>query len=203
MRKIPVQKNKEYIVEIIDNGFEGEGIAKIDGYTIFVNHAIKGEKCKILIIKVTTSHGYGRLLEIIDKAKVRQQSDCNTYQRCGGCSLRHIQYQETLNMKQKVVQNLIDKNLQNKVIVEKIIGMKKPLHYRNKAQYPVGIDKENNPVVGIYAKRTHDIIPMENCLIQSQISEIIVKNIVNIIKASKIAIYNEINRKRIHKTYCN
>ena len=203
MRKIPVQKNKEYIVEIVDNGFEGEGIAKIDGYTIFVNHAIKGEKCKILIIKATTSHSYGKLLEIIDKAKVRQQSDCNTYQRCGGCSLRHIQYQETLNMKQKVVQNLIDKNLQNKVIVEKIIGMKNPFHYRNKAQYPVGIDKENNPVVGIYAKRTHDIIPMENCLIQSQISEIIVKNIVNIIKTSKIAIYNEINRKRIYKTYCN
>ena len=70
--KIPVEKNKEYIVEIIDNGFEGEGIAKIEGYTIFVPGAIKKEKCKILIVKVTSSHAFGKIIEIIEKASLRK-----------------------------------------------------------------------------------------------------------------------------------
>ena len=81
--KVPVEKNKEYIVDIIDNGYEGEGIAKIDGYTIFIQGAIKGEKCKILILKVTTSHAFGKILEIIQKATARKDVDCSTYKRCG------------------------------------------------------------------------------------------------------------------------
>ena len=72
--KIPVEKNKEYIVEIIDNGFEGEGIAKIEGYTIFVPGAIKKEKCKILIVKVTSSHAFGKIIEIIEKASENTQN---------------------------------------------------------------------------------------------------------------------------------
>ena len=80
--------------------------------------------------------------------------------------------------------------------------MENPLYYRNKAQYPLGIDKQNNPVVGIFAQRTHDIIPMNNCLIQNPISEIIAKSILKIIKENKITIYNEQNQKRINETYC-
>ena len=109
MENIPVEKNKEYIVDIIDNGFEGEGITKIDGYTIFINGAIKGEKCKILIVKVTKSHAYGKIIEIMEKSKHRVEADCTTYKRCGGCSLRHIEYNKTLEMKRDVVQNLVNK----------------------------------------------------------------------------------------------
>ena len=82
---MPVQKNKEYIVDIIDNGFEGEGIAKIDNFTIFIPGAIKGEKVKILIVKVLSSHAFGKVLEILEKSQVRQEIDCDTYKRCGGC----------------------------------------------------------------------------------------------------------------------
>lgn len=64
-------KNKKYIVDIIDNGFEGEGIAKIDNFTIFIDGAIKGEKCKILIVKITSSHAFGKLLELIEQSPVR------------------------------------------------------------------------------------------------------------------------------------
>ena len=92
-----VEKNKEYIVDIIDNGFQGEGIAKIDGLTIFIPNAIKGEKIKVLIVKVLTSHAFGKIIEIINPSENRIESDCTTYKRCGGCSLRHI--------KQSLIQN--------------------------------------------------------------------------------------------------
>ena len=134
--EIPIQKNKKYIVDIIDNGFEGEGIAKIDNFTIFIDGAIKGEKCKILIVKITSSHAFGKLLELIEQSPVRCTPDCETYKRCGGCNLRHIDYEETLNIKQQKVQNLINKTLTKKVEVEKTLGMGNPYNYRNKAQYP-------------------------------------------------------------------
>ena len=118
---IPVKKNEEYIVEIVDNGFEGEGIAKIQGYTIFVPNTIKGEKCKILILKVTASHAFGKIQEILTFSPERKEADCTTYKRCGGCNLRHIKYETTLKMKQNTVQNLINKTLENKVKVENTI----------------------------------------------------------------------------------
>ena len=163
---IPVQKNKEYIVKIVDNGFEGEGIAKIEGYTIFIPNAIKGEKVKVLILKVLTSHAFGKVIEIIQKSPYRKDSDCSTYKRCGGCNLRHIQYQKTLEIKQNAVQSLVNKTLKTKIKVEKVVEMKQPYYYRNKAQYPVGIDKNGKPIIGIFANRTHEIIEMQDCKIQ-------------------------------------
>ena len=177
MNSIPVQKNKEYVVEIIDNGYEGEGIAKVDNFTIFVNGAIKGEKVKVLIVKVLSSHAFGKIIEIIKKSEERQDVDCVTYNRCGGCNMRHIKYEETLKMKQNAVQSLVNKLLKNKIVVNPVIGMDKPFYYRNKAQYPVGIDKDNNPVFGVFAKRTHEIIPTKKCMIQNPISEEIANSI--------------------------
>ena len=121
MENIPVEKNKEYIVDIIDNGFEGEGIAKIDGFTIFIPNAIKGEKIKILIVKVLKSHAFGKILKILEASKHRVESDCNTYKRCGGCDLRHIKYEETLKMKQNAVQSLVNKTLKQKIDVEETV----------------------------------------------------------------------------------
>ena len=193
--EIPVKKNQEYIVDIIDNGFEGEGIAKIDNFTIFIPNSIKGEKVKILIVKVLSSHAFGKVIEILKKAESRTESDCSTYKRCGGCNLRHIQYSETLNMKRNAVQSLVNKTLETNIEVEETLGMEHPYHYRNKAQYPVGIDKEGKPVIGVFANRTHEIIPIENCLIQDEKTEEIAKYIVNYITQNHISIYNEKTRK--------
>ena len=150
--KSPVKKNNEYIVDIIDNGVEGEGIAKIDDFTIFIPNAIKGEKVKILIVKVLTSYAFGKIIEIINPSENRVESDCSTYKRCGGCSLRHIKYTQTLKMKQNIVQNLINKNLKQKVEVQETLGMDNPYNYRNKAQYPLGINKEGKPVIRCICK---------------------------------------------------
>lgn len=188
---IPVEKNKEYEVEIIDNGFEGEGIAKIDNFTIFIPNCIKGEIVKILIVKVLSSHAFGKIIEILKPSENRVETDCLTYKRCGGCNLRHIKYDVTLKMKQNAVQSLINKTLKNKVNVLETIGMENPLHYRNKAQFPFGVDKENKPIIGVFANRTHEIISFENCLIQNQKSQEIAKFILDFINKNNISIYNE------------
>lgn len=191
MEKIPVNKNETYIVDIIDQGYEGEGIAKIDGYTIFIPNAIKGEKCKILIVKTTTSHGFGKLIEIIEKSEERIETDCETYQRCGGCSLRHMNYKATLKLKQSTVQNLVNKTLNTNIKVNSTIGMDNPYQYRNKAQYPIGYDKQGNITTGIFANRTHEIIPMKECKIQQPITEYIAKLVVDFLQKNNITAYKE------------
>lgn len=190
-----VGKNKEYIVEIIDNGFEGEGIAKINDFTIFIPGAIKGEKVKILIVKVLSSYAFGKILEILEKSENRIETDCKTYKRCGGCNLRHIKYQETLKLKQNAVQSLVDKTLKNKIKVKETVGMENPYYYRNKVQYPVGIDKNGKPQIGVFANRSHEIIPIEKCFIQNEKSEEIAKYIFELWNENNYTIYNEETRK--------
>jgi len=199
MNKIPIKKNEEYLVDIIDNGYEGEGVAKIQGFTVFINGAIKGEKCKILIVKVTSSHAFGNIIEIIDKSKFRTESDCGTYKRCGGCNLRHIDYEETLNMKQQMVENLVKKSTKLNINVLPTVGMGNPYNYRNKAQFPLGLDKDNKPIMGVFATRTHDIIPMRDCKIQNYKSEQIANYIYGFIKQNNISVYNEQTNKGLFR----
>ncbi len=179
-----IKKNDELVVNIIDYGANGEGIAKINGYTIFVLGALKGEKCKIHILKVLKTHAFAKVIQIIEKSDKRVEPDCTTFNKCGGCDLRHIDYNETLKIKQEKVQNLVNKMLKNKVKVNKTVEMKNPTFYRNKAIYPVTQDKK----VGIFAKRSHNIIPINECKIQTKISQEISKYILDNWEDS---IYNE------------
>ena len=191
MNQIPVKKNETYTVDIVDNGFGGEGIAKIDGFTIFIPNAIKGEKCEVLIVKVLSSQAYGKLIKVIEASENRVEVDCSTYQRCGGCDLRHMAYGNTLKLKRATVQSLVNKGLNNKIEVKSTLGMDNPYNYRNKAQYPVGLDKNGIPAIGVFAQRTHTIIPIEKCMIQTEISQDIAKTIINFIKEKNISVYNE------------
>ena len=185
-----IKKNDEFIVDIIDYGADGEGIAKINGYTIFVIGALKGEKCKVHILKVLKTHAFAKITEIIIKSDKRVEPDCSTFNRCGGCDLRHIEYSETLKIKQEKVQNLVNKMLKTKIKVSNTIGMDNPLYYRNKAIYPIKEDKK----IGIYAKRSHNVIPINECKIQTKVSQDIANYI---IKNWDDSIYNEKTRKRV------
>ena len=195
-----MKKNEEYIVDIIDNGYEGEGIAKIDNFTIFIPGAIKGEKVKVLIVKVTTSYAFGKILKIIEASKYRVENiDCITYKRCGGCNLRHMNYQQTLELKRNIVQNLVTKSLKIDLQVKDTIGMEKPFNYRNKAQYPVGLNKKRKPIIGVFANRTHDVIEINGCMIQNEQSEKIAKCIITkdtVVNKAQPEITIDENKKR-------
>jgi len=181
-----IQKNENFEVDILDNGMDGEGIAKIDGYTTFVKGAIKGEKAKIKIVKANKDYGFGKLLEVMKKSENREEPICPSFNRCGGCSLQHMSYEMQLELKENLVKNTLKKALGKEVEVEKIIGMGNPYNYRNKAQYPVSGGK-----IGFYADRSHDLIENETCYIQDEITDKLAKKAFELLKENKNTCYDE------------
>ena len=186
-----IKKNEEYIVEIIDNGFQGEGIAKIEGFTVFVPNAIKEEKVKIKILKVNTTHAFGKILEIINPSQNRVDADCSTYPKCGGCAIRHVSYEKTLEIKKDAVESTLKKTLSRDIKVSKVLKMEEPFFYRNKLQYPIGVAESGNPVMGVFAERTHRIISTKECKIQNSLCQKIANDIFSYICENNISVYNE------------
>ena len=191
----PVEKNKDYFMEITDIGNEGEGIGKIDGFTVFVKDALPSEKIKVRITKVNKSFAFGRLMEIIEPSKHRVEPKCPVYKRCGGCSLQHLSYDEQLKFKTKKVKDVLERigGFEN-ADVNDAIGMENPFHYRNKAQFPVREGK-NGVEIGLYAPRSHNVIDIESCLIQHPLNDKIIRLIREFIKEENISVYNETTGK--------
>ncbi|WP_415342146.1 23S rRNA (uracil(1939)-C(5))-methyltransferase RlmD [Clostridium perfringens] len=171
-----VEKNKEYIFDIISQGYEGEGIAKIDNkYPIFIEGALKGEKVKVRIVKVNKNFAYGKLMEVLEASEERVNPPCAIYKRCGGCKLQHASYKAQLDFKWDRVKDCVSKiGKLDPSIVKYPLGMENPWRYRNKVQLPIGLI--NGEVkIGFFATRSHDIIDMESCLIQDEIGDKVVK----------------------------
>lgn len=189
-KEMDIKKNQIYEVDILDNGFKGEGIAKIDNFTIFVPNAIKGERVKIKILKVLTSHAFARIEEILQSSENRKEDDCEIYFKCGGCAMRHMDYKTTLDIKKESVISTLKKQGIN-VPVNDVIGMENPLFYRNKLQYPLGKDADGKPVMGIFAERTHRIVPTEKCYIQNEKLQEVANEIFEFIRENKIRVYDE------------
>ena len=158
------QKNDILTVTIEDMGHDGEGIGKADGYTLFVKDAVIGDVIEAKIMKAKKNYAYARLMRILEPSPHRVEPVCPMARPCGGCQLQMMDYQEQLRFKQKKIEdNLRRIGGFEQIPMEPIIGMEQPLRYRNKAQFPVGTDKEGNLVTGFYAGRTHDIINNRNC----------------------------------------
>ena len=191
----PVEKNKDYFMEITDIGNEGEGIGKIDGFTVFVKDALPSEKIKVRITKVNKSFAFGRLMEIIEPSKHRVEPKCPVYKRCGGCSLQHLSYDEQLKFKTKKVKDVLERigGFEN-ADVNDAIGMENPFHYRNKAQFPVREGK-NGVEIGFYAPRSHNVIDIESCLIQHPLNDKIIRLIREFIREENVSVYNETTGK--------
>lgn len=166
-----LEKNKEYILDIVSQGYEGEGIAKVDSYPVFIQGALTGEKVKVLIIKVNKNFAFGKLLEIIEPSEERVSPKCEHYKRCGGCSIQHMNYKNQLDFKFNRVKDCMHKiaGLSTE-LVQYPIGMKDPSRYRNKVQLPVGMVK-GKLAIGFYAPRSHNIIDINECLIQDKIAD--------------------------------
>jgi len=185
-----IQKNENFEVDILDNGIDGEGIAKINGYTTFIKGALKGEKVKIKIIKANKDYGFGKMLELIEKSENREEPICPNFNRCGGCNLQHMNYETQLELKENLVKNTLRKALCKEIQIEKIIGMGVPYNYRNKAQYPVSEGK-----IGFYADRSHDLIENKECYIQDKTTDLLAKRAFELLKENKNTCYDEKTKK--------
>jgi len=192
-----INKNDELVIEIEDIGSDGEGIGKYQGYTLFVKNALVGDKVKVKVMKTKKSYGYARLLEIIVESPYRVKARCELAGKCGGCSIQHLDYEKQLEYKQNKVKNCLERigGFHNEINMEPIIGMEEPYNYRNKAQFPVGRNKEGKVVIGFYAGGTHSIIDTTNCYIQAEVNEQIMKKVRDFLEEYHISIYNEEENK--------
>lgn len=166
--------DKECIVKIESLGYEGEGVAKIDRYPIFIPGALKGETVKIKITKAKKKYAYGKLIEIIDKSSYRKEHKCIYYNKCGGCTLMHSTYEGQLDFKFNRVKDCIKKIAGlNDSIVKYPLGMKEEYRYRNKVQLPVGL-VDGKIAIGFYSEKTHEIVDIDSCMLQDEVSDKII-----------------------------
>ena len=161
-----MKKNDYSVVEIIDINQDGEGIGKVDGYTLFIKDTVVGDVAEIKVIKAKKSYGYGRLVKLIKPSEKRVAPRCPVARQCGGCQLQAYEYQEQLRLKEAMVRNNLDRiGKLSEYSCEPIIGMDNPWRYRNKAQFPIGRDKSGNLIAGFYAGRTHSVISCDDCVL--------------------------------------
>lgn len=189
-KAIPVEKNRDYIVDISGITSEGLGVARIEGFTVFVEGALTAEKAEIKIVKVLKNYAFGKLLRTLKASPYRVDPSCEVVKRCGGCQLQHINYEAQLQYKTRQVKDAIERigGLKD-ITVHDTIGMENPWHYRNKAQFPVGI--AGDVVIGFYANRSHEIIDTPHCSIQDKINDNIIQTIKEFIKKYDISVYDE------------
>lgn len=191
-----MQKNETAIVTIEDIGVNGEGIGRVDGYTLFIKDAVIGDVAEVKVTKAKKNYGYARLMRVITPSKDRVEPVCPHARRCGGCQIQEMSYERQLAFKQaKVKGNLERIGGFSPEVTEKtmdpIVGMDEPFYYRNKAQFPFGTDKAGNPVTGFYAGRTHDIIENTDCVLGISVNKEILELTLEFMKRYKIASYNE------------
>ena len=187
-----LSKDKEYVVDIVDIGQGGVGVGKYDGFTVFVDGGLINDKVKVKINKSKKNYAVGDIVEIIEASPFRVERKCSDrLTQCGGCQIQELDYQKQLDIKTNEVKQVISRigKLED-VVVHETLGMEDPIRYRNKAQFP--IQKINgNPVIGFYKKKSHDIIPTDECIIQHEINDKIIKIIKTYINAYKVSIYDE------------
>ncbi|MGX4670424.1 23S rRNA (uracil(1939)-C(5))-methyltransferase RlmD [Cerasibacillus sp. JNUCC 74] len=191
-RVVPVKKNETVTLTFEDLTHEGNGIAKIDGYPLFVPNALPGEKALVKVVKVNKNFGYGKLLQIEKQSSERVEPPCNVYYKCGGCQLQHMSYDMQLEMKRNQVKNVMRKIAHlDDVSVLPTLGMRDPWRYRNKVQIPVG-EKKGELITGFYQKRSHRIIEdMNTCVIQDEVNDRMVEAVRRIAERLGIQAYNE------------
>ena len=191
----PVEKNEEYIVDIIDLGSDGEGIAKINDFVVFVPDAVMGDQVRIKMLKVKKNMGYGKVLEILNPSAIRTTPSCEVAHKCGGCQLQHMTYEAQLEWKRNKVAHAITRigGLKG-VEVLPTRGMAEPLHYRNKAQYP--IRKVDGKIqIGFFARRSHRVIDWDTCSIQDARCTEIIRLTKRFLEDNAISIYDEEKHK--------
>ena len=190
------RKNDIVTLEIVDCGTDGEGIGKADGFTVFVKDAVIGDTVTAKIMKAKKNYGYGCLMEILNASPYRVEPVCPSARQCGGCQLQAVSYEEQKVFKEKKLRGHLERiggftNLP----MEPLIGMDEPYHYRNKAQFPVGRNKEGKIVTGFYAGRTHAIIENRDCALGIPENKDVLDRVIAHMEKYNIAPYDEVTGK--------
>ena len=193
-----MQKNDLVTVRIEDMGTGGEGIGKVDGCALFIKDAIIGDLVEAKVMKMKKNYGYARLMNILAPSPARQNARCKEARRCGGCQIQEMDYRQQLAFKKdKVENNLLRLGAVPKEVLdaamEGIIGMDEPFRYRNKAQYPIGRDREGHLTAGFYAGRTHQIIPLPDmdCALGTEENQPILQEILAFMEECHVQPYDE------------
>lgn len=190
------EKDDNVTLVIEDMGSDGEGIGKIDGFTFFVKDAVIGDKVEAKVMKVKKGYAYARLMRVISPSPNRTDPECPYHKQCGGCQIQALDYSAQLLYKERKVKNNLlriggfSEELLDSVM-EPIVGMEHPYHYRNKAQFPIGTDKNGEIVTGFYAGRTHTIIPNTDCALGVSENRDILETLINYMKRCKVKPYDE------------
>ncbi len=190
------RKDDIVTVGIEDMGIDGGGIGKVEGFTFFVKDAVIGDRVQVKVMKVKKGYAYARLMEIIEPSPDRREPKCMYHRQCGGCQIQALDYKAQLVFKENKVKNNLHRigGFSRELIeqvMEPVVGMEEPFHYRNKAQFPIGMDKDGEPVAGFYAGRTHSIIPNTDCALGVKENKAILEILLDYMKKYKIAPYNE------------
>lgn len=191
-----MRKNETAVVKIEDIGVNGEGIGKVDGYTLFVKDAVIGDVVEVKVMKAKKNYGYAKLINVLEPSKDRVQAKCSVARQCGGCQIQELSYEKQLEFKEKKVRGNLERigGFSSEFldsVMEEICGMDNPFHYRNKAQFPFGTDKNGQIVTGFYAGRTHQIIPNMECALGCEENGKILKIIVDFMNKYHISAYDE------------
>lgn len=190
------RKNDLVTLEIEDCGIDGEGIGKADGFTVFVKDAVIGDTVTAKIIKAKKNYGYGRLMEVLKPSPFRVKPKCEFARQCGGCQLQVLSYDQQLVFKTNKVKGHLERiGGFTDIPMEPIIGMDELFHYRNKAQFPVGRNKEGKIVTGFYAGRTHNIIENRDCALGVAENKEVLDRVISHMEKYEIEPYNEATGK--------
>ena len=191
-----MKKNDFVTLTIEDIGVGGEGIGKAEGMTFFVKDAVVGDVIQARITKLKKNYGYARLMKILKPSEKRKEAKCPVARQCGGCQVQEMAYEEQLKFKERKVRNNLERiggfeSTLLDTVMEPICGMEEPFHYRNKAQYPIGTDRDGNPVAGFYAGRTHQIIPNTVCALGKEINTEVLNIVLEFMKEFHVTAYDE------------
>ena len=195
-QKLNLKKNQEISLTIEDFTKEGEGLGKYQGFPFFVKDTVIGDEVRVSITKLKKNYGYARLVEIVTPSKDRVTPPCPVARQCGGCKLQQISYEKQLSFKKSLVEGCLmriggfgKEDIEQKM--EPVYGMEEPWHYRNKAQFPIGADRDGMPVAGFYAARTHSIIPVEDCKLGVTQNEQILGVVLSYMRENEVRPYDE------------
>lgn len=185
-----LEKNQIHTVTVAGYSSDGLGVARIDGQVVFIHGGVRGEICNIRILKVQKNIAFARVEAILERSPARVEPDCPHYPACGGCDFRHISYAEELEAKRQHVEDCLRRLGGADITVTEILGSEETTCYRNKSQFPVSPAGR----AGFYRARSHDVIPVTDCLLQSSQSNAVARAVEVYLKEYRVPAYDEKKR---------